>query len=86
MPGTSCFVTICTRDRASGLAATDVAKAIETELMTMQKKEAFDARAWVIMPGHLHLFFRLIDTLTLSQVIGRLKSKTRSCLLAQQLA
>jgi REP element-mobilizing transposase RayT len=32
--------------------------------------------AWVVMPDHVHLLFELTGNKTLSQLIGRIKSKT----------
>jgi putative transposase len=75
--GASYFVTLCTNERREGLTAGIVANAISGELIAMQRDEAFTPRSWVIMPDHLHVFFRLTEKLALGQVVGRLKSKTR---------
>jgi REP element-mobilizing transposase RayT len=78
--GASYFVTICTRDRLSGLNDSRPAEAIVAELSSMAADGAMAPRAWVIMPDHLHLFLRTNGTLTIGQIIGRLKAKTRRAL------
>ena len=51
----------------------------------MNQDRALCARAWVIMPDHLHLFFEL-EQLAIGQVVGRLKVRTRAALRADALA
>src|SRR5688572_15521336 len=85
IPGASYFVTICTRGRQVGLARAAAAAAITNELSEMKTEKAFLPRAWVIMPEHVHLLFRLSDQLNLGQVSGRLKARTRSALATQNL-
>jgi putative transposase len=86
IPGAAYFVTLCTRGRVAGLDKGFVAKAIRTELTAMDSELAFALRSWTIMPEHLHLFFNVTDRLTLGQIVGRLKAKTRSVLLGAGLA
>jgi putative transposase len=78
--GASYFVTICTVGRLTGLNSSESADAITRELHSMETDGAVTLRGWVIMPDHLHLFLRATGTLTLGQVIGRLKAKTRPAL------
>jgi putative transposase len=82
IPGACYFVTLCTRDRAAGLNGRVISAAIATELIAIEKDGAFVPRAWVIMPDHLHLFFETTGKLSLGQIIGRLKAKTRGALLS----
>jgi hypothetical protein len=52
----------------------------------MEVDGVFLPRGWVIMPDHLHLFFALTERLSLGQIIGRLKAKTRSTLVGANLS
>lgn len=78
--GASYFVTICSRERMAGLTDPELADSIARELRSMETDGAVNLRAGVIMPDHLHLFLRATGTLTLGQLIGRLKAKTRAAL------
>ncbi len=75
MPGTDYLITICTSERRPGLAQSDLMTALQTELMAMQTEEVLRARAFTLMPDHLHLLLTLGDKLDLSRVVARLKSK-----------
>ena len=44
----------------------------------MEEDNSIILRAVTIMPDHVHLFFRLKERLTFSQVMGRFKAKTRA--------
>ena len=79
------FVTICTRGHVSGLQAGELPKAIARELDSMLADKVAELRAWVLMPDHLHLFVVATGRLTLGQIVGRLKAKTRSALLERGL-
>ncbi len=81
--GASYFVTLCTRNRLSGLNEDPIATAIVSELLSMEADGAVAPRAWVIMPDHLHCLMQTTSRLSLSQVIGRIKSKTRRALEAR---
>jgi putative transposase len=85
IPGFCYFVTVCTRNRVAGLTSPRIAQAITAELCAMKTDGAFDPRAWVILPDHIHLLFRVSETLSLGQAIGRLKARTRSALAEAQL-
>ena len=85
LPNTSYFVTLCTYNRVHGLNFSSVASAIKTELDAIESDGVIVLRTAVLMPDHLHLFFRLTGSLSLGQIIGRLKTKTRSSLLASNL-
>jgi putative transposase len=80
-PQTCYFLTLCTRERRAGLTCDPVPSRITAELHAMEADDAITLRAWVIMPDHVHFFLRLHQRLTLGQVVGRLKAKTRSALL-----
>lgn len=83
--GTSYFVTLCTRDHLDGLDTPHVASAIKDQLAALETDGALSVRAAAIMPDHLHLFFLTTGKLTISQVVGRLKAKTRGLLAATDL-
>lgn len=84
--GASYFVTVCTHGRRTGLNDSAPASAIARELHFMATDGGVVPRAWVIMPDHMHLFIIATGDLTLGQVIGRLKTKTRGALAARGLA
>lgn len=84
--GASYFVTLCTRNRHPGLTATEPADAVARELHEMAGDRSIVARAWVIMPDHVHLFLRTTEALALGQIVGRLKAGTRSALALRGLA
>jgi REP element-mobilizing transposase RayT len=79
------FMTLCTRDRIHGLHEGGPANAIAQQLHAMRADDAMTGRAWVIMPDHVHVFFRLARA-TLGQIAGRLKAKTREALATHGLA
>jgi REP element-mobilizing transposase RayT len=83
--GANYFLTLCTRERRAGLAATTPAAAIRNELELIANDGTIVSRAWVIMPDHLHLFFALTGRLAIGQVAGRIKAKTRLALAASGL-
>lgn len=85
MAGASYFLTLCTRDRRLGLNQPAVADAIREQLQAFVTDGSLELRAWVVMPDHLHLFFRVTGRLEVGQIVGRLKAKTRPTLSATAL-
>jgi REP element-mobilizing transposase RayT len=63
----------------------EIAGAIHAQLQALGGDASIELRAWVVMPEHLHLFFTLTGRLTVGQIVGRLKAKTRASLLVQAL-
>lgn len=57
--------------------------AVRTEIGTIESAGYWTVRGAVIMPDHLHLLITLGTPLHLSRIIARLKSRTRSSLLAE---
>ncbi|MBL9202229.1 MAG: transposase [Opitutaceae bacterium] len=82
IPGASYFITLCTRDRHTGLNTPSVAGSIQEQIAALEADHALTIRATVIMPDHLHLFFLAGGNLSVGQIIGRLKTKTRGALAA----
>ncbi len=80
IPSTSYFITLCTRDRHAGLNTSPVASAIKDQLAALEIDRALTIQAAVIMPDHLHLLFLTSGKLTVGQIVGRLKTKTRASL------
>jgi REP element-mobilizing transposase RayT len=82
LAGATYFVTLCTAGRRLGLTMPPVPGAIAAELQQMDGDGAIRLRLSTIMPDHAHVVFRLGERLTLGQVLGRLKAKTRQALAA----
>ena len=83
IPNAEYFITVCTDQRRIGLTTPEVAKAILAEAQAMAVDTTWQLRCSVVMPDHLHLLVVLGERLTLGQSIARLKSKTKSMLVAQ---
>ncbi len=75
-PGSNYFVTCCTQDRRKGLNAPAIAQSVVAEITACETASHSRLRGLVIMPDHMHLLLQLGTTLTLGQLIGRLKAKT----------
>ena len=71
-------MTACTENRAAGLTTASVALVVLDELMAAIGNERLMIAT--VMPDHVHALFEVGERLTLSQVIGRTKSLTGSCL------
>ncbi len=52
------------------------ARLLIAEMRALHVSAAVNSLAWVVMPDHLHWLFQLGDTLTLSQVVKRLKARS----------
>ncbi|WP_175414690.1 REP-associated tyrosine transposase [Nibricoccus aquaticus] len=78
----SYFLTLCTADRAVGLTSNPVAAAIRQQVDACAHDGHWRPRATVIMPDHTHLLIELTGALPLGRVVARLKTKTRSALIA----
>ena len=75
MPGANYLITICTHERRPGLAQPNLLVALQAELTAMQTEQVLQARAFTLMPDHLHLLLTLGEKLELSRAVARLKSK-----------
>ena len=73
---------LCTHDRAAGLNQPAAAAAIKEQIRALEDDGAFTLQAAVIMPDHLHLLGIVTGRLSVGQIVGRLKTKTRPALLA----
>ncbi len=80
IPFTTYFVTLCTRDRRLGLSTPVPARAIQAELASVEADGHGHILGAVIMPDHVHVVFRLKETLTLGRWVARFKTRTRSAL------
>ena len=78
--GITYFVTICTSRRETGLRSPDIVGAIKQETQGIEADQHWQIRAVVIMPDHVHLLFTITGSLNLSQLLARLKAKTRNVL------
>ena len=81
-PGCVYFLTICTADRVKALTYQDVGAAVQEEILRMSAEDVWRARAFTLMPDHVHLLAELGGPLSLSQALARLKAKTKTALLA----
>ncbi len=76
-PHANYFVTICVEPRVP-VRVDEIANGVLHEAQLMANDGLWKLRCLSSMPDHVHLLFTLGERLTLSQSIGRLKSKTRS--------
>lgn len=81
IPGVSYFLTLCTRGRSAGLNRAEIAGAIREQIDALERDTALVLQAAVIMPDHLHLLGIVTGQLTVGQLVGRIKAKTRASLL-----
>jgi REP element-mobilizing transposase RayT len=79
IPQANYFVTICVEPRAPVLIP-EIGDAILAESQRLGADSSWLLRCMTVMPDHLHAFFTLGCRLTLSRLIARLKTKTRSLL------
>jgi REP element-mobilizing transposase RayT len=86
VPDATYFVTGCTEGKRDGLNGPGVSDRIHAELDGMHRDESIAFRVGTVMPDHIHVLFRLGKRLTLGQVLGRLKSKTRTALAGRGIA
>lgn len=84
--GATYFVTICTRDRLGDLSGADLLRVLTDEFRDLTRDRSWKPRAWVVMPDHLHFLFVLGERLSLSQLVGRLKARTKADLEEQGIA
>ena len=76
IPGARYFITLVTANRQSGLtSAANGAGLLET-CRTQYRDGDYDLLMATLMPDHLHLLLTLGKRLTLSQVIGKYKSRS----------
>ena len=86
LPATTHFLTLNTVNRTAGLTCDDVAPAICAEITAIETDGHWLRRAAVVMPDHLHVFVRLTGGLPIARCVARLKSNTRSSLLARDIS
>ena len=75
------FITINAERPCFGLTGESVASRLMYVLSEMQDSGDFTLMASTIMPDHVHLLIQLHDRLTISQVCGKFKAKSRDTLL-----
>lgn len=77
VPGAVYFLTLCEAKRLPRLTTPAVAAAMREALNQLQQCGDFLLVAATVMPDHVHLLGRLGPRLSLSRVVGKLKSVTR---------
>jgi REP element-mobilizing transposase RayT len=82
LPETSYFLTLCSADRFVGLNQKTTAQAIQAEIAAIEADGHWTQRVGTIMPDHLHLLAHTTGQLPIARCVARLKSKTRTTLLA----
>ena len=80
IPNSRYFITLCTERRKQDLTKDLIATEIISTLRQQQVEGDFDLMCATVMPDHIHLLMRLGNRITLSQVIGKLKTQTRDIL------
>lgn len=73
--GADYFLTICTQDRASGLAMPMIEAAIWRESDRLETDSAWMLRSAVVMPDHLHLFVTILPKADLSGAVRLFKGR-----------
>jgi REP element-mobilizing transposase RayT len=79
------FITLCTKGRRRSLQTSEVTNVIKEEIRSLEGDGTLRFHAGVIMPDHLHLLIVAYEKLTLSQIVGRMKFKSRTVLSNHQL-
>jgi putative transposase len=82
-PGFTYFLTICAACRVKALTNQEVGTAIQDEISRMSLEGVWIARAFTVMPDHIHILADLGNPLSLSQAVARLKAKTKTALIAR---
>lgn len=85
VPNAAYFITACTEARRTGLNEPSACIEIKAQILALENDATIQIHAVVIMPDHLHLFFSTIGRLSIGQIVGRLKAKTRRALARQGL-
>jgi Transposase and inactivated derivatives len=85
LPGHAYFITLCTKGRRRSLQNSEVTNVIKEEIRSLEGDGTLRFHAGVIMPDHLHLLIVAYEKLTLGQIVGRMKFKSRTVLSNHQL-
>jgi len=75
------FITLCTVGRKADLASAEIAPALHLVWDALQENGDIEILCRTIMPDHLHILLCLQDRLTIGQVVGKYKARTRAVLL-----
>jgi REP element-mobilizing transposase RayT len=76
LAGATYFLTICTNNRGSGLATSQLARSVLDETQAAQADAVWSVRCAMVMPDHVHLLAELGAKLPLEKAVSRLKAKT----------
>jgi len=79
-PGATYFITTCTKPASRSLCDPAIFETLQAEIALARQQAAFDVKILILMPDHLHLVLTTGSTLTLSQVLGRLKARVNRCI------
>ncbi|HAV12851.1 MAG TPA: hypothetical protein DCX06_05055 [Opitutae bacterium] len=83
VPNGRYFITICTKGRQVDLNQGRVFRKVVESLREMHLNSDIYLYCATIMPDHLHLLYRLGESLKLGQIQAKLKSQTRESLNAE---
>ena len=86
IPHARYFVTICTEQRKPGLTATSIGSELIEQLRSLHREGAIELYCATVMPDHIHLLYRLGQSLSVSQVQAKYKRFTRPILESVELS
>jgi len=72
-PGARYFITFNTESPSISLTTHPYFDALQQLFLEMEAEKQVSEISYSVMPDHIHILFRLGETLTLSQVVGKLK-------------
>jgi len=84
-PGSSYFLTLCTRDRVTGLAVSHIFQALLTHCEYLHNKDVLELRVMTLMPDHVHMIIRQGGEDGLSAAVRLLKGRSSVDLRQQNL-
>jgi REP element-mobilizing transposase RayT len=86
IPGGRYFITLCSKDRRSGLTAPATAAAILATWRLQHAEGDYTFHCGTVMPDHIHCIFTLGDRLSLGKAVIKFKAKTKEELKLQGLS
>lgn len=86
LPGARCFLTVCVKNRDTGLTRNSLAEQLLAATETVFASPDAELLAGVLMPDHVHLLFKVGDRLSFNQLLGKWKTKTGLALRTHGLA
>lgn len=84
--GASYFITVCTRDKQTGLACAEIFRNLCSIFDQLEAEHIATMRILTLMPDHLHMVFRLGPSADMSEVMRLFKGRSSVTLRASGIA